>query len=68
MIQSSASSNDNVIGLSFDRLDKNPRVPVAQREAGNDSQFRILFCPDLEIACLSISLVCASLDAVKPPA
>ena len=47
---------------------KNPLVPVAHRQAGNDSQLRTPSPSDLEIASLKIFLALANFEAVKPPA
>jgi hypothetical protein len=52
----------------FSASRKNPLVPVAQRHAGNDIQFRTPSGPTLEIESLRISLAKASFVAVKPPA
>tara|TARA_B100000424_G_scaffold23318_1_gene16541 strand:- start:1233 stop:1469 length:237 start_codon:yes stop_codon:yes gene_type:complete len=52
----------------FNASRKNPLVPVAQRQAGNDIQFRTPSDEVFEIELLRISLAKASLVAVNPPA
>ncbi len=47
---------------------KNPRVPVAHKQAGKESQFSTPSSFVFFIEFFSISRACASLVAVKPPA